>query len=50
MDTEELIWRRKAITLSRDGEGRVSLQSRMRAKGENIVARCLLEKSWQIKA
>ena len=44
MDTEELIWRCKAITLSREGEGRVSLQSRMRAKGEKIVAGCLLGK------
>lgn len=44
MDPEKLIRRCRAIRLSDEEEGRVSFKSKMKAKGEKIVAGCLIGK------
>ncbi|KAH9751459.1 CCHC-type domain-containing protein [Citrus sinensis] len=44
MDSEELIKRCRAIKLSDEEEGRVTLRSKMKAQGEKIVAGCLIGK------
>lgn len=44
MDLEELIKRCRAIRLSDEEEGRVSLKNRMKINGEKILAGCLLGK------
>ncbi|KAK9198658.1 hypothetical protein WN944_013844 [Citrus x changshan-huyou] len=41
---EDLIKRCRAITISGEGEERVSFRSKMKAKGEKIVAECLIGK------
>ncbi|KAL9419304.1 hypothetical protein AB3S75_037127 [Citrus x aurantiifolia] len=44
MDPEELITRCKAIKLSDEEKGRVSFKNKMKAKGEKIIAGCLIRK------
>lgn len=44
MDTNELIQRCKAITLSGEGEGRVSLRGTLKDEGGKIAAGCLIGK------
>lgn len=44
MDTKEQIRKCRAITLAGDREGNVSFKSNMDAKGEQIVAGCLVGK------
>ena len=44
MDPEELIKRCRAIKLSEEEEGRVAFKSKMKARGEHIVAGCLIGK------
>ena len=41
MDTEELIRKCRAIRLTEEAEGRVLFKSKMKKKGEKIVAGCL---------
>ena len=44
MDTEELIKKCKVISLDGDKRGKVTLRSKMKEKGEKILAGCLVEK------
>lgn len=44
MDTEELIKKCKAISLDGDKRGKVTLRSKMKEKGEKILAGCLVGK------
>ncbi|KAL9409114.1 hypothetical protein AB3S75_047491 [Citrus x aurantiifolia] len=44
MESEELIRRCRAIKLSDEEKGRVSFKSKMKDKGEKIVAGCLIDK------
>lgn len=44
MDTEELIKKCRAIRLTEEAEGRVIFKSKMKTKGEKIIAGCLIGK------
>lgn len=44
MDPEELIQRRRAIKLGEEEEMRVAFKSKMKARGEKIIAGCLIGK------
>lgn len=44
MDTEELIKKCKAISLNGETRGKITLKSRMKEKGEKIMAGCLVGK------
>ena len=44
MDTEELIKKCRAIRLIEEAEGRVIFKSKMKTKGEKIIAGCLIGK------
>lgn len=42
METEELIWKCRAITLEEGNESKVAIGNAMKEKGRKIADRCLL--------